>query len=56
MELTPFIIDVNNSNNLTLRREQSITISPGVTIANGAVFKAEIGGCIGTAGERVFFI
>jgi len=43
--IDPLVIDVNNSNNLTLRAGKSITISPGITVANGAVFKVEIGGC-----------
>lgn len=43
--IDPLAITAANSNKLTLRAGKAITINPGIMVGNGAVFKAEIGGC-----------
>jgi poly(3-hydroxybutyrate) depolymerase len=41
----PLLINNANSNNYSLKAGNSIEINPGVTVSNGSIFKAEIGGC-----------
>ena len=39
------VISTNNSNNLTYKAGKAVTLNPGFSIENGAVFKVQIGDC-----------
>lgn len=54
--IDPLIINSSNSNNLTLRAGKAITIQSGITVENGAVFKAEIGNCTNTLPHETFYV